>query len=256
MTRDCHSKPSPSRTANRVFACAVAVVWACCLSVSAAGSGVPVANPGDTTAEVMAKLGKPQGTITRGRITTFYYDRGMVNFRDGRVHTAFLVTPEEAERIRQEREKSEEQARLQAEAQRQRLTFEGEEALRQVRADKAFEKRPAADRLAFWQDFAQRYPYTDISTDLAQAQAVVAANQTQQKQSDEVKAIGQRIVAIRERLAQLDADYAASLTHWKRNEITSERDKLRAEMNDALLRVIELRGQGQTKDTTEASAGQ
>lgn len=210
-----------------------------------AANDVPAATPGDTTTEVIAKLGKPQGSMSRGRYTTFYYDRGLVHFVNGRVQTAFLVSPEEAERHKEERAKAEAAAREQNEAQRQRLTEEGRAALVQSESDKTLAAKSAAERLAYWQDFARRYPYTDVSGQIAKAQGNVESDVNQQRQSIEIQALKERIAAIQTRFIQLDADYAASLANWKRNEIDAERVKLKAEQDAALIRIVTLQGQSQ-----------
>ena len=92
----------------------------------AAESAAPIVNPGDTIDEVVAKLGPPRGSIERKNTITYSYDRGMVNFIDGRVASSTLVPPEEAERRRTEQERAAEASRQQAERQRQRLLAESQ----------------------------------------------------------------------------------------------------------------------------------
>lgn len=223
------------------------------LMVGAAGaeSEVPVAQPAvasvqpdDSITNVVAVLGKPQGMITRGAITTYYYGRGLVHFRNGRVVSSTLVSPEEAERQREARERAEAAAREQSAAERIRLTEEGRNALTRHNEDKTFTGKAPAEQLAFWRDFAQRYPYTDVAAELAQAQAAVNAISGKDKQSAEIAALKERIAAIQARQAQLDADYAVSLANWKRNEINAERARLKDEMDAALIKIVTLQGQG------------
>jgi hypothetical protein len=204
---------------------------------TAAEAAAPTASPGDTTAQVVSQLGEPRGIIKRGNVTTYYYERGMVDFVNGRVKTAFLTTPEEAEQQRADRERTEAAERQQAEALRQRLTEEGQRELDRQSTERSLEGKSAAERLAYWQDFAVRYPYTDVSNEVARAQAAVAAETGQQKQAAELQTIHDRVAAIQARLTQLDADYAATLTHWKRNEIKAERAKLEAERESILQRL-------------------
>jgi hypothetical protein len=220
-----------------------------CRTTLAGDASAPSADSGDSTNEVVAKLGTPQGVITRGRLTTYYYDRGMVDFIDGRVKTAFLITPEQVERQRAERERNESLQRQQAEAQRQHLVEEGQRELLAHQADGTFESTPATNRLAYWQSFSRRYPYTDIDSELMKAQTAVEVEATREKQARELQALRDRIAAIQARLTQLDADYAASLANWKRNEIEAERGELKAERETVLGRIDNLQDRDQTSST-------
>lgn len=207
-------------------------------------------NTGDTVSDVAAKLGKPQGSITRGHLTTYYYDRGMVDFVDGRVTRAALISPAEAEQQRIARERAAAAAQERNAAERQRLTAEGQREQARAQADPALQGRPAADRLAFWQDFARRYPYTDAKADIERAQAGADAESSLQKQGAAIRESRDRIDAIQSRLLQLDADYAASLANWKRHEIEVERAKLKAELNTLVKDV--LKKQGEARATAAA----
>jgi hypothetical protein len=223
---------------------AVIVLALGALSAGAADVPVTAVATGDTTAAVMDTLGKPQGFISQGRHTTFFYDRGYIDFLDGRVVKTALVTAAEAKRLRIEREQAEAEARRAAEAQRQRLTEEGQAELQKRLGDAAFAKLPAADRLAAWREFQARYPYTDISNALLKAAAEAEANQEGQGREQELATLKQRVVEIRARFTQLDQDYARSLANWKRTEITAERASLSNELSAAWLRVGELESEG------------
>ena len=161
----------------------------------------PSANPGDTTDDVIAKLGKPQGSMTRGKLTTYYYDRGMVYFIDGRVQSATLVTPEEAARLRREQDKADEQRRVQLAAQ-QKATADGLEERNEHHADATFQARPASERQAYWQSFHKRHPDIDVSAELDETQA----DAQKEQRPDNVNGPRSRVEAIHARLAQLDAD--------------------------------------------------
>jgi hypothetical protein len=236
------SIPSPDRKKTGIaIGLILGLVMGACSPILAAESTIPTASPGDSTDEVIAKLGKPTGAITRGRVTLYYYDRGMVDFVDGRVRTAFLVSPEKAQHRHEEQERAEAANRKEAEAQRQRLTEEGRNELTRKQADATFGNKPGVERLAYWRDFAHRYPYTDVSNELTRAQAAAETESNQQKQAAELQALKDRFAAIRARLAQLDADYAASLAHWKRNEIDAERARLKSEETGILSQIDRLR---------------
>ena len=199
------------------------------LPLLAAGQEIPAVNPGDPLKEVLERLGRPQGRISRGAVTTFYYDRGTVEFVDGKVSKAFLVTPEEARIQTEDREKTEMEQRQQAEARRKSLLEEGQRELARLRDDKEFAGRSAADRVAFWQDFIRRYPDVDAGGELAKVRGDSENEATQKARQEELQELKDRIREIEDRFVKLDADYAASLTHWKRNEIDAERRKLQTE---------------------------
>lgn len=204
-------------------------------------NGAPsVIEKGATLAEVVNVLGKPQGLLEQGTNVTLYYDCGLIDLSDGKVVTAYLVSPAEAALLRQTRERELEELRRQAENNRKRLTSEGQAALKKTLDDKQFEKRPPRERVAYWQDFQQRYHFTDIGSRLADAMKEAAYQQQQQDNQDEIAQLKIRVTAINDRLLQLDADYAASLTHWKRNEINAERAKLNQELDDINRRIKEL----------------
>lgn len=198
---------------------------------------IPVADTGDAMEDVLAKLGRPRGRIASGNVTTFYYDRGTVEFVDGRVTKAFLMTPEEARLQVEEREKADAERRQKEDAARRMLSEDGARELARLQGDAIFAGRPAADRLSFWQDFARRYPYTDAGDELAKARAEVESDARKAEKETEVRKWKDRIEAIEARFVKLDADYAASLTHWKRNEINAERAKLEAEKKEIQARL-------------------
>lgn len=230
-------KPTRRGALGRTVRLIAAMASLACPLVLADGADIPTANPGDTMERVVAKLGKPQGVVKRGQVTTYYYERGMVDFVDGKVKAAFLVDPGEARRRTEERDRAEVAQRQKAEADRQRLTEEGRSELDRARNDKTLAGKPAAERVAFWLDFARRYPYADASDELAKARAAVESDEKTRQQADEQQRLRDRVAAIQKRFAQLDADYAASLTHWKRNEINAERVKLEAEKKGILDRL-------------------
>ena len=225
------------------FAFAAAVCALCGgFIMSAAGAPAEV-QEGDTVSQVIERLGGPQGQIVQGRNMTFYYDRGMIDFVDGRVVKANLLTVAEAGRAREARVRAEAERRRRAEQEQKRLAADGETELRKSLADPSFAQRPASERLVYWQDFSVRYPFTDVANLTAAAAAAVDAGRRQQERTDEVAALKRRIGQIQDRLKQLDADYAASLMNWKRNEIDAERTKLTQELDVALPRVRALEGQ-------------
>jgi hypothetical protein len=167
-----------------------------------AESSEPAVNRGDTTDEVVAKLGLPRGKIERKNQITYSYDRGMVNFIDGRVVNAFLVTPEEGERRKAEQDRAAEAARRRVDLQQQRYL-------------------------------------ASVSSNLAAPQAAAAAVATRPTDRDELKILSARLEVIQARRKELDAAFAASLANWKRKEIDLERAKLATEFDECLRRLAE-----------------
>ena len=189
----------------------------------------PDVEVGETIPAVIAKIGEPEGQFQQGKHLIFYYGRGMVDFSDGRVVKSSLVSSEEARQIRQERERIEADQRRRAEAEQKRLTRDGAVELKKKVEDKAFAAQPATTRLAAWQEFSRRYPFTDVGVHLAAAQKEVdQLNRARQAQA-EIPQLKKRLSEIQARFTQLDQDYATSLAHWKRNEITAERTRLSTE---------------------------
>ncbi len=207
-----------------------------------AGEAPPAVSNGDTVESIVQKLGKPKGVVSGGARTTYYYEQGTVDFVTGRVVNAMLISGEEARERTARRELEEKNFRQQREAERNRLTEAGTTALARVVADKSFATLPASERVAFWTQFAARYPYTDISAQVAQTEEAVKTDQKERDRADELVKLNQRVGAIQERFAELDADYAASLANWKRNEIDAERAKLKDELSTIATRVHELSG--------------
>jgi hypothetical protein len=223
------------------------------LAGATAGRPAEVA-AGDTAADVVARLGKPQGFIEQGRRMIYCYDRGLIDFVDGRVVNSDLLTPYEAERIKRERERIVEESGRQAEEERRRVTEAGEEMLWKILMDEQFAKRAPSERLSVWEEFRKRYPYTDVSNQVVQAEAEIAAERREQERRKEIADLKASVEKIQERFRQLDADYAASLANWKRNEINAERAKLTAELDADQQRLRDLEGQSDTNATARADS--
>jgi FixJ family two-component response regulator len=193
---------------------------------------------GDGIAQVVETLGVPQGKLKTGNKTTYYYEQGMVDFVDGRVVKSGLLSPREAAAAQAQREQEEAERHARSAAGRQRLTEAGASELQRLLGDRELASRSGADRVAFWKDFAVRYPYTDVSRPLSEATAAADKEAADKAKTEKVEAIRKRFQEIADRNKQLDADYAASLANWKRNEIEAERRQLReerAQLAEALL---------------------
>lgn len=200
----------------------------------------PAVAKGETFEQVIQKLGAPKGQVAGGRRTTFYYDRGTVDFLTGRVERAYLISPQEAKEKIVAREKSEADMRAKAEADRTRLISDGKAQLEKTLADKTFAASPPAVRLAYWDDFQKKYPLTDVSLPIADAKKTLETVQGDNDRVKELQALNVRAAEIDSRFKQLDEDYAASLANWKRTEIDQERAKLTEELIGLKARLMEL----------------
>lgn len=211
-----------------------------CVAMAASGTPEPVVNIGDTYQQMVEKLGKPRGVVSGGRRMTCSYERGTVDLVGGRVEKVLLVSAQEAKDRTQAQEKAEADQRQRAEADRVRLTKAGLAERDLKVSDKEFAKLPPADRLDYWKSFAAKYPYTDVSTLVAEAEKAVQAGQSDRDKEAKLAEMTKRVEEIQARFTQLDEDYAASLANWKRNEIDAERAKLKEELAGIATRVKEL----------------
>ncbi|MEI6515593.1 MAG: hypothetical protein WCO77_06420 [bacterium] len=212
-----------------------------CLGVMACGtSASPVVTIGDTYQQMVDKLGKPQGVISGGRRMTCSYERGTVDLVTGRVEKVFFVTTQEAKDRTRAREKAEADQRQRAETDRARLTGAGTVERDRKAADKDFARHPPGERLDYWKNFTAKYPYTDVSALVSEAEKAVQAGQSDRDKESTLAEMTKRVEEIQVRFVQLDDDYAASLANWKRNEIDAERARLKDELATIATRVKEL----------------
>ena len=200
----------------------------------------PVAVKGDSFEQVIQKLGPPKGQVKGGQRTTYYYDRGTVDFMTGRVTRAFLVTAEEAKEKMAAREKEEADMRQRAEAERIRVAAAGKAQLEKMLSDKTFTNSPPGVQLAYWEDFQKQYPGIDVSTPVSKARKELDVASQENGQVKELLALNTRAAEIENRFQQLNRDYAASLANWKRVEIDQERAKLTRELNGITDRVAQM----------------
>jgi hypothetical protein len=153
---------------------------------------------GERKESVLQALGPPNGHLGSAGFEVYYFDRGEVSFRHGRLASHTLISEEQL-RARQRAAEHERRARAEAEsAHREAVLQEGLELREQMLTDPAFATLPAADRLVFWQSFRQLYPSVDVDF-----QHLVASRQAAQEaaRSAENK---RQIEADQQRLRQLE----------------------------------------------------
>ncbi len=132
------------------------------LALSAASLAAEV-TPGDTLDQAVAALGAPRGRLQVAGRNLVYFERGEIEVHDGRVTRVALATLEEhAARLARE-----EQQRSVREARRNELIVAGTAERDAKLADENFRGAPLAYQVAYWQNFAARYPGVSVSEPLA-----------------------------------------------------------------------------------------
>lgn len=121
--------------------------------------------PGNKIGDVYATYGKPRGKADLGDRQLLYYERGEVELRSGVVTRVSFLSDEDYA-AREAREAA-------AEERAQNLIAEGESVKQERLADPTFQKLSPATQLAFWQDFARRYPGVSCGDQITVARALV-----------------------------------------------------------------------------------
>ncbi|HET7535067.1 MAG TPA: hypothetical protein VFJ90_01335, partial [Candidatus Didemnitutus sp.] len=159
----------------------ILVRWSFALPVMALGAAL--VQPGDKLEEVYASVGKPKGRAAQGEREMLYYDRGEIELRDGVVtRVAFLSDDEFSER---------EARRVEAEERQRVANAEGAEIKAQRLTDASFQKASPAVQLAYWQDFARRYPGVSCVDEISLARAQLK----EQRQAELIKEEKERLAA-------------------------------------------------------------
>ncbi len=121
--------------------------------MTAVWSGAAV-NTGASLDEVRAALGKPNGQMQLGARQVLLYERGSVELSAGRVTRVDLRSEEEQAALAAR----EERLQSQLAAQRSQSLTEGTALRDRKLTDAGFLASPVAYQVAFWEDFARRYP--------------------------------------------------------------------------------------------------
>ena len=183
------------------------LLWACVLllatpptranDASSIDTQPDTVNVGDSFERVRTVLGRPESFIGIGDRQVLYYPRGKVELVEDVVFDVELVSEEEAtaRRIRME----EEQFRLAQRLLEQQLAreAEGRRMRDQKLTDSTFLAAPASRRVAFWQDFAKRYPEVALPPDYDQALREYRLEQemarTQQREDARMRTLEARV---------------------------------------------------------------
>ena len=147
---------------------------------------------GDSTEEVRAALGVPRGQSRLGTRELLYFDRGEVELSAGLV-TRVALRSEQAQAVLETKRATETDRFRQ---KQELLATEGAALKARMLADPAFQATPLSYQVAFWQNFARKYPMVSCSENLGiaqarldeQAQATQQAEQAQRIADLEAKA--------------------------------------------------------------------
>lgn len=115
---------------------------------------------GDSPEKVESVLGKPDGYMAMDTLTIYTYELGTIRFKEDKVSSINLITPEELAVKKQQ----------EAEAVALR-TAQGEKIKAAMEADERFAALPAENRAAFWERFRRDYPEVDVYVLYYQAKA-------------------------------------------------------------------------------------
>ncbi len=173
--------------------------------------------PGDSPAAVRAELGEPGGQLLLGARLLYTYPRGEVEFISNAVVRAELISAEQLE-LRQAAQQAEaERQRAWAEARREMRLQEGQAALTHLRNDTTFPLRPAAEQVAWWQSFRQRYP--ELGVDVSYSEALRRL-EIEDRELRQAQAERQRVADLERRVADAEARAAEADRASRRRSFT------------------------------------
>ena len=168
---------------------------------------------GESLGDVLVDMGQPRGFIRSGSYLLLDYEHGKVELRDDKVVRVDLMTDEQLAAYRERMAKRNAAAARAAAARRAALFAEGTQIRNDKLADPAFVSLPAAEQVAFWQWFRQKYPMVEVGGEYAvtlqRYEAELAAQSRETARRREVEMLEAR-VAEAERAAA-DAQREAEL---------------------------------------------
>lgn len=154
---------------------------------------------GESLDQVRAILGTPNGEVQLGDRVLLYYDRGTVELQEGRV-TKVALRSEEEHAVLLARET---RLRAEQEEQRARLLAEGAALKDRKLADGSFQSAPVSQQIAFWEDFARRYPGVSVADPLSVARLRLNEQIAEQRRRDDEL---RRLDEIERRLAAAESE--------------------------------------------------
>ena len=152
---------------------------------------------GDTYQQVIDQLGDPQGEIKSGTYQLLSFDRGRVELRNGKVAKTEILSDEQVEKKRLLAEKKLAEAERKFAAEREQRIAEGTTVHAAKLADEEFMVSPAADRVAFWQNFKKLYPEVPLGDEytaaLRELEQDYAARRIERERQQQISDLEQRV---------------------------------------------------------------
>ena len=172
------------------------LIVALCMMPAAPGASV---EPGDSYADMVEALGKPQGYFELEDNKTLYlYPAGKVTVLEGVVTVAELKTTDEL--VREEELKAE--AARQWEAHKEMMQTRHLEKGETLKADKlsdpTFLAKPSGEQLAFWKRFQRDYP------EIAVNEVVTALAERYTREQEELAKAGNQLKAQQQKIDSLE----------------------------------------------------
>lgn len=177
------------------------------LAVLALSATAAEVAPGDSLAAVREALGQPKGQLQRGEWQRLLYERGEVELVAGVVTRVGLRSVEAHQQLLADREAAAEQARVAREERAARRVAEGEAIKERKLADPLFQSAPVSYQVAFWEDFALRYPEVPSAEVLTIARLRLVESEAIERHRREES---QRLADLEERVRQAEARAAAA----------------------------------------------
>jgi hypothetical protein len=164
---------------------------------------------GDTFKEVSSKMGPPCGQLRLGDRHLLYYERGEIELRSGIVSRVALLSADDYAALEAKRVANATRVREEQAVRRAQLSAEGEKLMARKLADAAFQTAPLAFQVAFWEDFARRYPDVPSSEQLVIARLRYAeqleTRHAKVEQAERLADLETRVVEAEARLAQAES---------------------------------------------------
>ena len=168
---------------------------------------------GDDPARILKLLGEPDGFMKTGKQGIFYYPRGEVHTRNGKVSQIFLIS---------EKEFAAQQAA--EEAERATRKAEGEAILAELQANGGLYYLSPQAQLAYWQDFYQKYPEMAVTPEAIQARELAREEAEKEAEAQRLANLEKRVLEAEIRAARAQEEAAkaqqqAALQQNQRNEV-------------------------------------
>ncbi len=182
---------------------------------------------GATLEQVRTTLGRARGQAEADDRLLLYFERGEVELQDGIVTRVALMPRPEFEAEAAQRALEAQRLRDAQDIRRAQLKAAGEALKARQLADPTFLGASAERQVAFWEDFARRYPEVPTSEELLSARlrlGEVRATQRQEAESAERLARLEAKVAEAEARA-IEAEYGARQSRYHRYYSTRHRSQ-------------------------------